>query len=257
MNRAVTIVVLLIVLALVAAGGLYIWSQTHPAALPPPPPTTVALPPPVTGPRNPMPEAPPETPLPPLAASDPQVRAALAKSLVPGAFERLVFEDFIRRVVATIDNLPREQYASRLDPVKPVPGLPKVTGKDDTLRWSPENGQRYAPYLAAFQATDTDRLLDFYTRYYPLFQQAYVELGYPQGYFNDRLVEVIDHLLGAPEVDEPIHLAQPKVLYEFADADLEHLSAGQKVMVRIGRANEEKVKAKLREIRAKVAAPRP
>ena len=42
-----------------------------------------------------------------------------------------------------------------------------------------------------------------YKQYYPLFQQAYVDLGYPEGYFNDRLVEVIDHLLATPGRDRP------------------------------------------------------
>lgn len=30
--------------------------------------------------------------------------------------------------------------------------------------------------------------MQFYVRLYPLFQKAYVELGYPNGYFNDRLI---------------------------------------------------------------------
>jgi hypothetical protein len=87
-----------------------------------------------------------------------------------------------------------------------------------------------------------------------LFQSAYVELGYPNGYFNDRLVEVIDHLLAAPEANAPIRLVQPKVLYEFEDADLQALSSGRKAMLRLGPANEARVKAKLREFRARIAA---
>jgi hypothetical protein len=89
---------------------------------------------------------------------------------------------------------------------------------------------------------------------YPLFQQAFVELGYPDGYFNDRLIEVIDHLLEAPEPKGPVKLVSPKVLYEFADPELERLSSGQKMMIRVGPENEARLKAKLREIRAAVAA---
>jgi hypothetical protein len=74
-------------------------------------------------------------------------------------------------------------------------------------------------------------------------------LGYPGTYFNDRVVEVIDHLIATPEIEGPLGLVQPKVLYEFADPKLEQLSAGQKILLRIGRANADKVKAKLREIR--------
>jgi Protein of unknown function (DUF3014) len=62
-------------------------------------------------------------------------------------------------------------------------------------------------------------------------------------------VEVIDHLLEAPELHRPALLSQPKVLYEFADPKLEDLSAGQKILLRMGRENAVKMKAKLREIR--------
>jgi len=39
------------------------------------------------------------------------------------------------------------------------------------------------------------------------------------------------------------------VLFEFADPSLEQLSAGQKIMIRIGPVNESRVKAKLADIR--------
>jgi len=42
---------------------------------------------------------------------------------------------------------------------------------------------------------------------------------------------------------------QPKVFYEYADPKLEVLSAGQKILLRMGSANAEQIKAKLREIR--------
>jgi hypothetical protein len=254
-SRALKITLVIILLLGAAALALYAWQRSHPATLPvaatPQPPPAPQQP---AGPRNPLVPVPPEKPLPPLKASDPDVREALSAALPPSAIERLVFDDFIRRVVATIDNLPREQYAARLNPVAPVPGLPKTSGKGDTLAWA-DNGARYAPFIAALDATDTDRLLAFYRRYYPLFQESYVELGYPQGYFNDRLVEVIDHLLETPDVAGPLLLVQPKVLYQFADDQLESRSAGQKALIRLGPANAAKVKARLREMRGKLASP--
>jgi hypothetical protein len=99
------------------------------------------------------------------------------------------------------------------------------------------------------QNTDTTQLTTFYFRYYPLFQQAYEDLGYPNAYFNDRVVEVIDHLLATPDVKGPITLVQPKVFYEFADQKLENRSAGQKLMIRIGPQNAAALKKKLRDIR--------
>jgi hypothetical protein len=92
-----------------------------------------------------------------------------------------------------------------------------------------------------------------YKQYYPLFQQAYVDLGYPDGYFNDRLVEVIDHLLATPDIAGPVQLKRPSVNYEFADTELENRSAGQKALIRMGSDNAAVVKAKLRELRKAVA----
>ena len=260
MNRAIGIIVAIVGVVAIAAAGLWFWRQQNPPQLPPQAPRVeapTAKPAEPEGPLNPLPAptAAPEKPLPPLKASDDAVREELAAALPPSAMERLVLEGFIHRVVATIDNLPREQYAQRLSPVVAVPGLPKVTGADDKLAWSPENDARYAPYMAALDAVDMNRVADFYMRYYPLFQEAYVELGYPKGYFNDRLVAVIDHLLGAPTVEGPIPLTQPKVLYEFANPELQQLSAGRKVLVRIGPANAAKVKAKLRALRARITSP--
>ena len=127
----------------------------------------------------------------------------------------------------------------------------------DGIRVRPENGQRYAAYLRALQAIDTRRVAALYVQYYPLFQQAYEELGYPRGYFNDRLIEVIDHLLAAPEVREPVRLVQPKVMYQFADPELEARSAGQKLLMRMGNANAALVKDKLRALRAELTASPP
>jgi len=63
-------------------------------------------------------------------------------------------------------------------------------------------------------------LANAYFKLYPLFQQSYEDRAIRQ-YFNDRLVEVIDDMLRAPEVQGPIELTQPKVFYEYADPKLE------------------------------------
>ena len=107
------------------------------------------------------------------------------------------------------------------------------------------------------EALPTEPLVALYTRFYPLFQEQYENLGYPDKYFNDRVVEVVDHLLATPEVQEPVRLVQPGVLYQFADPKLENLSAGQKIFLRMGQANAAKLKSKLREIRRALVSMAP
>ncbi len=62
-------------------------------------------------------------------------------------------------------------------------------------------------------------------------------------------MDVIDDLLATPEVNGPIRLVWPHVLYKYADPRLDALSAGQKMLVRMGPQNASRVKIKLREIR--------
>jgi hypothetical protein len=51
------------------------------------------------------------------------------------------------------------------------------------------------------------------------------------------------------EVQEPVRFTQPRCYTSFDDPKLEELSAGQKILVRMGGENAAKVKTKLREIR--------
>ena len=252
---AARIIAFVVVAVLAAAAAYYFW----PGAPPPPPGPErleAAAPPPLAQlPKFPVAPPPEAAPLPPLKQSDPAVLGALARAIGGAALERFFhLEQIVHRVVATVDNLPRESYAMRLNPLKPVPGLFAATGSDASLAIAPANDARYADLVAFIEGIDATRSVALYLEFYPLFQQAYVELGYPNGYFNDRLVEVIDHLLAAPELQGTVALAQPHVLYEYADPELEARSAGQKALMRVGPANALRLKAKLRELRRELLA---
>lgn len=208
--------------------------------------------------RNPVAQQPAGKPLPVLDASDATMRNALGElSLDKTLIDLFRLHDFVRRVVTTIDNLPREKLALRLMPVTLAGGKFLVTGKGERLAIGADNAARYAPYLRLTGAIDAGKLVALYRHFYPLFQQAYQELGYPKGYFNDRLIDVIDHLLAAPEVKAPVNLVRPKVFYLFADPALEARSAGQKILMRVGSENAALIKAKLRDIRGELTRQAP
>jgi len=192
-------------------------------------------------------------PLPPLNASDDALREALAEPLGRQAFNDIFMsKDLARRIVATIDNLPRKKIAERLLPVKPPAGQFAIGGQGEIVTLNRNNYARYTRYVKLAEAADTKQLVALYVHYYPVFQQAYRELGYPKKEFNDRLVQAIDDLLAAPDAPQPVELVRPKVLYEFEDPALEDLSAGRKIMLRIGPENASAMKAKLREIRGEL-----
>ena len=198
------------------------------------------------------------TPLPALDASDATLWEALAELLGKKTLAELLKpENIVRHIVGTVDNLPREAAPSLVMPLSPTPGAFAVKGTGNDAVIGPGNPLRYANRVRVLQAIDVRRLVDLYLHFYPLFQKAYVELGYPERYFNDRLVEALDDLLAAPDIMSPVKLVQPKVLYQYADSGLEARSAGQKIMVRIGVGNEGLVKAKLREIRREILSRAP
>jgi hypothetical protein len=138
-------------------------------------------------------------------------------------------------------------------PVRPVGSWLDTAGEGDSLVIGPKNAARYGAYVRVVKALDAQKAAAAYRRFYPLFQEAYRDLGYPKGYFNDRLIAAIDNLLATPEPKEPLRLVQEKVRYQFADPDLEHRSAGQKILLRMGVDNARVVKAKLRDFRQYVA----
>jgi Protein of unknown function (DUF3014) len=197
----------------------------------------------------------PAKPLPALTESDGAIRDELVALFGKDLQEFFNLHGIIHRIVATVDNLPRDHVSSRLMPVKSPPGLPVTTGAGESLALSPRNATRYKPYVQLAEAVPAQALVLVYRRFYPLFQKQYENLGYPEKYFNDRVVEVIDHLLEAPDLQRPVLLSQPRVLYEFADPKLESLSAGQKILLRMGRENALKIKAKLREVREALLSP--
>jgi hypothetical protein len=160
----------------------------------------------------------------------------------------------VRRIVATVDNLPRETAPRRMVPLVPVPGAFAVAANGEHFTIAPANFARYTPYVRVLEAIDTRSLVRDYARAYPLFQRAYEELGYPGQQFNDRLLAALDDLIAAPVPAAAPELLQPRVQYEFADPDLETRSAGQKIMLRMGAENAARVKAKLAEIRREIVA---
>ena len=194
-------------------------------------------------------------PLPSLDDSDGYLRLELVNIFGRKLDELLTDELLIEKFVATIDNLPRSHIAERIRPLGRLSGdfIADKQDASDAFQMGAENFARYEYLVNMLELADVDSLIDAYRRYYPLFQEAYVGLGYPNGYFNDRVVEVIDHLIAAPVQNEPVELARPHVLYEYSDEELEALSSGQKLMLRIGNENAERLKQTLREIRSGIA----
>lgn len=249
------VVIVLIAIAVIAAFVFFLRqgtrpSRTQPAAMPAPASTPPAVP------RYPISEAnapasASTAPLPPLNASDALVLDAL--SSLPGADglrDLLLKIAIIPHFVATVDALPRHTIGSSILPLRVPSGHFLIAGTNGQQTIDAGDYARYDAYMHLVENLDTRALVAWYVHDYPLFQQAYRELGYPSGYFNDRLIESINDMLAAPNANAPVAvLPTGNGHYVFADPTWESLSVGQKLMIRLGPENEATLKTKLREIR--------
>jgi hypothetical protein len=234
-------------LVVAAAAGYFYYELYDSLKATPAQPAELAVPVQRIQPAEPVPTAPKAEPapsLPSLDNSDSMMRERLAALVGAQAFSDYFLPvALVRRIVATVDNLPRETAPRRMMPLAGVPGS-----------YDPDNAARYEPYVRVLEAIDARSLVQDYARAYPLFQRAYEELGFPGKQFNDRLLAAIDDMLAAPDLEAPPELMRPRVLYEFADPGLETRSAGQKILLRMGRDNAARVKAKLVLIRREIIA---
>lgn len=191
-------------------------------------------------------------PLPDLDDSDAWFLLALTDLFGSEASTVFLNEALIDRLVATIDSLPRGHTPEKIRPVTRLGEPFRPEENAYTILLGPENFARYDTLVARFASANPDEVVLTYRRFYPLFQESYERLGYPNAYFNDRVVEVIDHLLDTPEPDGPLSLTRPNVMFEFADPDLEALSSGQKLLLRMGNAHALTMKQALREFRERI-----
>lgn len=183
------------------------------------------------------------------------------------ALKFLSMPGLAHHVVATVDNLPRGHAAPRLWPMSPVGGKMVTQATAQGLQVAQSNSARYDTVVGFVTSLDPATVVQWYQQAYPVLQQTYEELGYPGQYFNDRLVAVIDHLLQTPEPQEPLDLRlvqvqaqgqvvmqQPWLRYEFADKQLQALSAGQKILLRLGAEHRAAMKSYLQAFRAQIAS---
>ncbi len=248
-----------VVLLLAVFAAYKFWTDNHPAPAPvqlakttptllPAAPVSAPV---ATPPKSPAVETiPAQPPLPHLANSDSFVVDALSGLLENKSLMKLFYsERVIRKIVVSIVDLTQQHVPVKVMPFKAPSRHFLADNADGNLTMSSENTARYTPYVKLAEAVDAKKLIELYVRLYPLFQQAYEEVGYPKKNFNDRLTETLDDLLDTPDVKGPIKLVQPTYYYLFADSELEDISIGQKIMLRLGNKNLDIIRAKLTEIK--------
>lgn len=240
---------ILLGLAAVAAGTLLtLWwlSRAQPAPATPAP--TAATQVPVTG----GPPKAQEIDLPPLDESDALLRdlvSALSKH--PMLAWILVNKSIVRSTVLAVVQIGDGVTPVGLfGPLKPQTRLQMQTG---TSRVDPATYRRWDQALAALTSINTAELAQTYVNTKPLFDQAYRELGHPNGNFDDAIVRAIRTLDATPDIKtDPVLLKRPGY-FEYDDESLRTLLPVQKQLLLLGPAHRERVIAWLRQLAASLA----
>lgn len=199
---------------------------------------------------DPQPEVTPEPPLPALDQSDAEVKQRLlALNWRPGLANLFVTEEMLRNLVVLVDNIAQGQLAAGHSVVQPL-AQRFADVADNSMQLNEQSFARYTPYVQLIESVPPQQLIALFNRYEPLLQQAFSELGYPDDLFKNRMLQAIDALLATPQVEYPLQLVRPSVMYQFADPALEQLPAAQKQMLRLGPDNQQRLKAVLQRYRS-------
>ncbi len=180
----------------------------------------------------------------------------------------LSINEFIDYFVVTVDNLGGPAATSDKWPVKkPLDQFQtEVQGQQTVIGRT--NAARYQPYVNLLIKLDLNKAAELYFGFYPKFQAAYVNIGYPDQQFNQRFIQVLDLLIKTPKgsdlmpvemmkVEGPYQFVQPWAHFQFQKSTYEQLPIGQKIMLRLGPKNEAVVKVRLKEFRTLINRPVP
>jgi hypothetical protein len=234
----------------VAAGIWYFTSHRQPS------PAPVAQAP--VAPPAPAPERPEEPlvhamdiDLPPLAQSDSIVRELVSRlSSHPTIAAWLTTKGLITNfTVVTLNIAEGRTPAKFLRPLAPR-GRFRTTGSGEELLVDPRSYDRYNLHADAIAALDSVGTASLYLTLKPRINDAYRELGYPDGDFDRVLERAIGVLLQTPAVDQRVALHAKGVTYAYDDPTLESLSPAQKQFLRLGTRNGGAIRAKLEEVAA-------
>ncbi|MGC4122255.1 MAG: DUF3014 domain-containing protein [Myxococcales bacterium] len=241
----------LIVAVLIAGGGglfgYRAWRglQVEPVATPSP----VAV---AEEPKLPEPPA-----LPPVAQADGMVREKLGSASSASLWSKwLENEDLARRFASAVSAVADgESPRMMLGFLAPQGSFKVITDKKGASVIDPASYQRYDTVAETFASLDTAIAAKAYRALSPIFEAAYREIGRPSTTLEQRLGLAFTRLLSTPIAEGPVKVVSPKVVWLYADPQLEALSSASKHLLRMGPRNQKLVQAKVLELQKALELP--
>lgn len=191
--------------------------------------------------------------LPNLANSDPFIRdQALTLTEGMNVNNLLISKNIAQQFAVFVDNFAQGDLLRNTSVLKGPTERFTATDISGKTYLNPDSYHRYDIYANLISRLNTDKLVSMYKLLYPLFEEAFNDLGYTNISFNERLHQAIQEVLDAPIIEDPIELSSVSVNYQFVDPRLENLPPAQKLMIRMGPENTRKIKSVFRDLKDKL-----
>ena len=191
-----------------------------------------------------------------LSASDAFIRqVAVTLSENPRFAAWLVNDDLVERFVKVVANV-----AYGEDPRAHIPFMRPgrafaVEERGGAAVISPASYARYRPIIETLESLDVEGSAQIFRRLEPAMVEVYQELGLP-GTFEDTLDRAAARVLDARLPSGEVEVVESVLSYRFADEELEGRSDFDKLLLRLGPENLERLKRVLNAHRAAVEAQR-
>jgi hypothetical protein len=240
-TRAIAVIAVVLV-AFLAGGAWWMSRATPPANVTPE--AVAATEVPIDKP------VPPPIELPPLDQMDGFLRPLLAAlSSRPELARWLATDDLVRQLAAAIDQASVGGSPARdFKVLAPTSGFAPA-GRGDRRSIDPASYKRYDGLVTTVTSIDASRVAQIYKTIRPRLNDAYRDMGHPEGNVDAAIQRAIEILLDTPAVKDPIALTVGDGGgWAYADADLEDLTPTQKQLLRMGPVHADAVKVWLRAL---------
>lgn len=178
-----------------------------------------------------------------------QITSLIPNSAVTNLLKQ---EDIISNFVVFVDNASRGELVAKFSPLQDPGGsfiADEVDGDLLTYKLNESSFSRYDMYAELFASLPVEKSLEIYAGLADEIDQAHMELGYESGTFDRKLKRAIGYLIDTPILTDDVTLVAPSAMFQFAEPELESLLAIQKLLLRMGPENQQKVRGKLVELR--------
>jgi len=175
--------------------------------------------------------------LPLLNDSDPWLREQLEDTKLPWLAE----SELVRTAATVLENASRGEVPRKFLQFLAPEGRFKVLKMGSLIQVDSQTYERYTPFVRTLELLPPERAAAMFRLAEPLLAESVRELGEAASP-RELVFTALGVALDTPRIDAASVLKQPKVVYTYADEELESLKPLQKQLLRMGPQNLQTVR---------------